>query len=119
MGPAAEIAARITDHIATSLGTAEGFDGVRRAMDLIEDCPVLYPTEEEFGNFEKYVSSIGKRERETGLVKIVPPVTWNARQSYECIESGQLDFPIRTPIEQLWVGQRGVYRQADPNHPPR
>ncbi len=83
-------------------------------MDLIEDCHVLYPTQEEFGNFEKYVSSIGERVCETGIVKIVPPSSWNARRSYECIESGELDFPVRTPIEQHWVGQRGVYRQEDP-----
>ena len=81
-------------------------------MDQIQHCPVLHPTEEQFQNFEKYVSKIGKRQCEIGIVKIVPPSTWKARRSYAGIESGAIDFTIRTPVEQHWVGQQGVYRQV-------
>lgn len=81
-------------------------------MDLIKDCPTLHPTEEEFSNFERFVSRISKRQSQFGIVKIVPPRGWKARKSYLGIENGQIDFAIRTPIEQHWVGQQGVYRQV-------
>jgi [histone H3]-trimethyl-L-lysine9/36 demethylase len=81
-------------------------------MDLIKDCPTLYPTDEEFGNFERFVSKISKRQSDVGIVRIVPPRGWRARQSYTGIENGQIDFTIRTPIEQHWIGQQGVYRQV-------
>eukprot|EP00292_Cryptomonas_paramecium_P024047 CAMPEP_0113714142 /NCGR_PEP_ID=MMETSP0038_2-20120614/32429_1 /TAXON_ID=2898 /ORGANISM="Cryptomonas paramecium" /LENGTH=153 /DNA_ID=CAMNT_0000641039 /DNA_START=15 /DNA_END=472 /DNA_ORIENTATION=- /assembly_acc=CAM_ASM_000170 len=79
-------------------------------MNLIRDCEVEYPREEDFEDFERYMVKISKRHEKDGLVKIVPPKSWVPRASYEGIDSGGIDFPIKTPIEQNWVGQRGVYR---------
>ena len=85
-------------------------------MNLIEECPVLYPSEKEFLNFEKYIEKIGLKYNSKGILKIIPPKSWKARSSYEEIETGAVDFPIQTPIEQNWVGQRGIYRQVQYQH---
>ncbi|GLT95109.1 hypothetical protein SLE2022_128110 [Rubroshorea leprosula] len=42
----------------------------------IEDAPVFYPTEEEFEDALKYISSIRSKAEEYGICRIVPPPSW-------------------------------------------
>ncbi|KAK7278300.1 hypothetical protein RJT34_23326 [Clitoria ternatea] len=42
----------------------------------IEDAPVFYPTEEEFQDTLKYISSIRPRAEPYGICRIVPPSSW-------------------------------------------
>ncbi|XP_020225804.1 putative lysine-specific demethylase JMJ16 [Cajanus cajan] len=42
----------------------------------IEDAPVFYPTEEEFQDTLKYISSIRSRAEPYGICRIVPPSSW-------------------------------------------
>lgn len=45
---------------------------------LIE-APTFYPSEEEFKNAYNYIQSISPVGEKYGLVKIVPPATWNPK----------------------------------------
>lgn len=47
-------------------GGAGGRKGIR-------ECPIFYPTAEEFSNFEQYVLSIEPHCLEHGICKVVPP----------------------------------------------
>ena len=44
----------------------------------LKECPILYPTEEEFADPMSYIKKIGEtgRGREFGIVKVVPPEGW-------------------------------------------
>ncbi|CAI8603216.1 unnamed protein product [Vicia faba] len=42
----------------------------------LEDAPVFYPTEEEFQDTLKYISSIRSRAEPYGICRIVPPRSW-------------------------------------------
>ncbi|XP_027365044.1 putative lysine-specific demethylase JMJ16 isoform X2 [Abrus precatorius] len=42
----------------------------------LEDAPVFYPTEEEFQDTLKYISSIRTRAEPYGICRIVPPSSW-------------------------------------------
>jgi len=44
----------------------------------LKECPVLYPTEEEFADPMSYIKKIGEtgRGKEFGIVKVVPPEGW-------------------------------------------
>ncbi|RDX72390.1 putative lysine-specific demethylase JMJ16, partial [Mucuna pruriens] len=42
----------------------------------LEDAPVFYPTEEEFEDTLKYISSIRSRAEPYGICRIVPPSSW-------------------------------------------
>ncbi|KAK7344107.1 hypothetical protein VNO77_13382 [Canavalia gladiata] len=42
----------------------------------LEDAPVFYPTEEEFQDTLKYISSIRSRAEPYGICRIVPPSSW-------------------------------------------
>ncbi|KAJ1404016.1 Zinc finger, C5HC2-type [Sesbania bispinosa] len=42
----------------------------------LEDAPVFYPTEEEFQDTLKYISSIRARAEPYGICRIVPPSSW-------------------------------------------
>nr|XP_043631774.1 putative lysine-specific demethylase JMJ16 [Erigeron canadensis]XP_043631775.1 putative lysine-specific demethylase JMJ16 [Erigeron canadensis] len=46
-----------------------------RKPDLL-DAPVFYPTEEEFKDTLKFISSIRDRAEEYGICRIVPPSSW-------------------------------------------
>ncbi|XP_076897466.1 putative lysine-specific demethylase JMJ16 [Bidens hawaiensis] len=46
-----------------------------RLPDLLE-APVFYPTEEEFGDTLKYISSIRDKAEAYGICRIVPPPSW-------------------------------------------
>ena len=41
------------------------------------DAPVYYPTEEEFKDPFKFIQSIASEGRKYGIVKIIPPDSWN------------------------------------------
>ncbi|KAL1542259.1 putative lysine-specific demethylase JMJ16 [Salvia divinorum] len=43
----------------------------------IEDAPVFYPSEEEFEDAIKYISSIRSKAEMYGICRIVPPPSWN------------------------------------------
>lgn len=72
----------------------------------IESAPVFSPTEEEFAHFHDYVFSIEKQySKKYGLVKIIPPKSWVARQADY---SKSLDnFILQGPIEQNVYGKAG------------
>ncbi|EJD48519.1 hypothetical protein AURDEDRAFT_183424 [Auricularia subglabra TFB-10046 SS5] len=42
----------------------------------LEDCPVFYPSLEEFKDPMKYMQVVGPKARDYGICKIVPPVGW-------------------------------------------
>jgi histone demethylase JARID1 len=42
----------------------------------LEDCPVFYPTSEEFKDSMAYIRSISEKAFNYGICKIVPPVGW-------------------------------------------
>jgi hypothetical protein len=42
----------------------------------LEDCPVFYPTSEEFKDPMVYIRSISERAQKIGICKVVPPVGW-------------------------------------------
>jgi [histone H3]-trimethyl-L-lysine4 demethylase len=61
-----------------------------RPFDL-EDCPVFYPTTEEFKDPMTYIRSISGRAKMFGLCKIVPPVEWKM--------SFVTDTEVGTPLD--------------------
>ena len=81
----------------------EGVQGRRG----IRECPIFYPTAEEFGNFEEYVLSIEPQCLEHGICKVVPPAGWRPRTSpYEDKDAMVLNGPIR----QEAIGHSGTYQ---------
>ena len=42
----------------------------------LEDCPVFYPSPEEFKDSMAYIRSVEPQAREYGIAKIVPPMGW-------------------------------------------
>lgn len=42
----------------------------------LEDCPVFYPSPEEFTDAMSYINSIAPKAQEYGIAKVVPPVGW-------------------------------------------
>lgn len=42
----------------------------------LEDAPVFYPTEEEFEDTLKYISSIRSKAEQYGICRLVPPPSW-------------------------------------------
>ncbi|KAM7269662.1 hypothetical protein ACFE04_025159 [Oxalis oulophora] len=43
---------------------------------VLEDCPVFYPTEEEFQDTLKYIATIRPKAEPYGICRIVPPSSW-------------------------------------------
>lgn len=73
----------------------------------IRECPVFYPTAEEFGNFEEYVLSIEPQCLEHGICKVVPPAGWRPRAApYEDKD----DMVLNGPIRQEALGHAGTYQ---------
>lgn len=72
----------------------------------IETAPTFYPTEQEFSDFHGYVFSLEKQlAKKYGVIKIVPPKSWVARQSDY---NKSLDtFLLQGPIEQNVYGKGG------------
>ncbi|KAL0966676.1 hypothetical protein UPYG_G00298260 [Umbra pygmaea] len=84
------------------------------ASDLRPQTPVskgimtFYPTEEEFGNFSRYIAYMESQgAHRAGLAKIVPPKDWKPRKSYDDID----DLVIPAPIQQVVTGQSGLFTQ--------
>jgi len=42
----------------------------------LQDCPVFYPTPEEFKDPMSYIRGISSQAQEFGIAKVVPPETW-------------------------------------------
>ena len=43
---------------------------------ICPDCPVFYPTVEEFQNPFEYINSIRSVAEQSGICKVVPPKSW-------------------------------------------
>ena len=80
-------------------------------MSALTEAPVLRPTMAEFADFEAYMHSIHAIGMAHGIVKVVPPPEWVARQPVLFKEgepyTGDTDIP--TPAQQNVSGQLGVY----------
>ena len=50
-----------------------------------EYCPVLKPSFEDFIDFKRYIKSIEDIIFKHGMVKILPPPSWNPRHSIKCL----------------------------------
>ena len=74
----------------------------------IELAPTVRPTEQEFMDFHSYVFSLEKQyAQKYGIVKIIPPKSWVARQADY---SKNLDtFLLQGPIEQNVYGKAGFF----------
>ena len=48
-------------------------------------CPVFKPTLTEFNDFNAYIKTIEDVIFEYGIVKVIPPATWNPRHSIKCL----------------------------------
>jgi len=67
-----------------------------RPFDL-EDCPVFYPTFEEFKDPATYIRSISDRAKNFGLCKIVPPIGW------------KMPFVTDTEVGDLVLDSRALF----------
>ena len=70
------------------------------------ECPIFYPTQAEFQNFESYMEKIEQEAEGFGMVKVVPPLCWKARRKgYNNIT------PVIThPVKQIVSGFAGIYQ---------
>lgn len=77
-------------------------------FETIPEVPVYYPTEEEFRDFASCMARIEEMgAQHMGLVKIVPPPSWNPRKKgYD-----NIDFMVENPIFQISSGTHGIYLQ--------
>ncbi|EGR32296.1 jumonji domain protein 2b [Ichthyophthirius multifiliis] len=76
--------------------------------NIIPFCPILHPTMEEFSNFQNYIEQVeNKYSKDHGMVKVVPPKQWKARQQ-DYAQSLE-DKMISDPIEQNPQGKGGIY----------
>ena len=73
----------------------------------IRECPVFYPTDEEFANFEAYVRSIEPQCLEHGICKVVPPKGWTPRVTPYAAKDGMM---LNAPIRQESVGHGGQFQ---------
>ena len=76
-------------------------------MTKIKEAPVFYPTRKDMlGSFEKYIGKIESELAQHGIARIVPPRSWQPRQSgYK-----SLQFVSEQPIKQHVVGSKGFFR---------
>jgi jumonji domain-containing protein 2 len=80
------------------------------------EIPTFRPTEEEFGDFEKYLSGLTQRcHPAVGLARVVPPKAWLSRVllSQQELEQGlarrRVSAPVRQKVEKQ-QGQPGVFK---------
>ncbi|CAG8471828.1 8510_t:CDS:10 [Ambispora gerdemannii] len=71
--------------------------------------PVFKPSMEQFGDFYKFVTAISKYGKQAGIVKIIPPKEWS--DSLPDLADKLKSKKIRHPIEQVFNGSKGIYRQ--------
>ncbi|KDE06267.1 hypothetical protein MVLG_03426 [Microbotryum lychnidis-dioicae p1A1 Lamole] len=77
----------------------------------LKGVPIFEPTMEDFelnGGFYGYVKRIEKYGRRSGIVKVIPPKEWS--DSLPSTTDKLRDIRLREPIEQIMMGQQGVYR---------
>ena len=74
-----------------------------------DQAPVFYPSEEEFEDFAKYVTSIAPQCADFGIAKIVPPMSWHASRRAH-VGRRDAGFTVKAPIEQHVVGTHGLYQ---------
>lgn len=74
---------------------------------MIEECPVFYPTIEEFNkkSFSDYVLECEKKVDTKGIFKVVAPKEWNPRKE----GYSNLNLNVNKPIEQNVHGTKGIY----------
>ncbi|KAJ1485172.1 JmjC domain, hydroxylase-domain-containing protein [Baffinella frigidus] len=74
------------------------------------ECPVFYPSEEEFSDFEGFVAQCEKKALEFGIFKVVPPASWKPRERpYEDSDETVLVAPVR----QEAIGHSGMYSMVN------
>lgn len=66
-----------------------------RQFHLIEP-PTFYPSEEEFQNTYEYIEEVAEKTVDFGIVKIVPPASWNPRFA---LDTGVSRFFFFTQID--------------------
>jgi [histone H3]-trimethyl-L-lysine4 demethylase len=92
-----------------------------RPFDL-QDCPVFFPTMEEFKDPMAYIRSISPRAINFGLCKIVPPQEWQM----PFVTDTQVGFTcLRSPSQTLTVlllfrlsASKPVFSSSTPSRPP-
>eukprot|EP01084_Bolivina_argentea_P234555 394884_1 len=52
---------------------------------MVDYCPVLRPTFQEFCHTKEYIKSIEDIVLKHGICKIIPPPSWNPRHSAQCL----------------------------------
>ena len=62
----------------------------------LEECPIFYPTPEEFLNPMAYIDSIGSSAKPYGICKVIPPEGWRMPFSLETET-----FRFRTRLQRL------------------
>ena len=73
--------------------------------------PVFKPTWDQFRDFNSFVTQIDAVGAVNGIVKIIPPSEWLEQVR---VDPRQLvDIKIRSAIEQVFHGSRGVYTQMN------
>lgn len=60
----------------------------------LEEPPTFYPTKEEFKDTYKYIESIAHEGSKYGVIKIVPPVSWNPKLA---LDIGVSNIKINEP----------------------
>ncbi|TEB18763.1 hypothetical protein FA13DRAFT_1745280 [Coprinellus micaceus] len=73
--------------------------------------PVFKPTMEQFQDFEGYMEKINCWGQRSGIVKVIPPKEW--KDSLPSIRSELKEVKIKSPIEQIMLGNAGLYRQQN------
>ncbi|KAJ3999361.1 jumonji superfamily protein [Lentinula boryana] len=73
--------------------------------------PVFKPTMEEFRDFEAYMNKVERWGKYSGIVKVIPPKEW--RDALPSVKEQLSSVQIKTPIEQLMLGQTGLFRQQN------
>ncbi|SCV67365.1 BQ2448_6011 [Microbotryum intermedium] len=77
----------------------------------LKGVPVFEPTMEDFagnGGFYGYVKRIEKYGMRSGIAKVIPPKEWT--DSLPSTTDKLREIRLREPIEQIMMGQQGVYR---------
>ncbi|KAL4244558.1 JHDM3 histone demethylase family protein [Abortiporus biennis] len=70
--------------------------------------PVFKPTVDEFADFETYMNRIECWGMRSGIVKVIPPKEWTDALPSILPQLG--DVKVKSPIEQVMLGQRGLFR---------
>ncbi|KAJ4483754.1 jumonji superfamily protein [Lentinula aciculospora] len=73
--------------------------------------PVFKPTMEEFRDFEAYMDRVECWGKYSGIVKVIPPKEWS--NALPSVKEQLSSVQIKTPIEQLMLGQTGLFRQQN------